>query len=227
MRSRLEFFFDCSSPWTYLAFHRIQPIALEVGAEILWRPILVGGVFNAINQDVYTERAKIGDRLAEGQASAAGRKARYYFKDLADWSRLTGLAIGQPPVFPVNSVKVMRACYVAAEHDRLVAFARAAFEAYWGELKDISQDDVVASIARRAGLDEREILEKIVTPHYKQKLRDATDELMARGGFGSPTIFVEGDDLYFGNDRLEVVADALRRRSNASVERSIIQEAEA
>ena len=227
MRTRLEFFFDCSSPWTYLAFHRIQPIALEVGAEILWRPILVGGVFNAINQDVYTERAKIGDRLAQGQTSAAGRKARYYFKDLADWSRLTGLAIGQPPIFPVNSVKVMRGCYVAAEHDRLVAFARAAFEAYWGELKDISQDDVVASVAQQAGLDECEVLEKIVTPHYKQKLRDATDELMARGGFGSPTIFVDDDDLYFGNDRLEVVADALRRRLNVPVIRPITEEAEA
>ena len=167
------------------------------------------------------------DKWEVGQTSAAGRKARYYFKDLADWSRLTGLAIGQPPIFPVNSVKVMRGCYVAAEHDRLVAFARAAFEAYWGELKDISQDDVVASVAQQAGLDECEVLEKIVTPHYKQKLRDATDELMARGGFGSPTIFVDDDDLYFGNDRLEVVADALRRRLNVPVIRPITEEAEA
>jgi len=208
---RLEFFFDCSSPWTYLAFHRVQPIVEHTGAEIVWRPILVGGVFNAINRDVYEQRAKIPERLAQGETSAAGRKAKYYFKDLADWARSTGLVIGQPTVFPVNSVKVMRGCSVAAEHGRLVAFARAAFEAYWGNLADISQDHVVRGIAEQVGLDPDELLEKIAEPACKQRLRDATDELIARGGFGSPTMFVDGDDMYFGNDRLEVVAHALRR----------------
>ena len=70
--ARLEFFFDCSSPWTYLAFHRIQDVIRETGADVVWRPILVGGVFNAVNQDVYTERAKVGDRLSEG--ASVGRR---------------------------------------------------------------------------------------------------------------------------------------------------------
>lgn len=213
MSVRLEFFFDCSSPWTYLAFHRIQSIAAETDTPILWRPILVGGVFNAINQGVYTERAKIGDRLRQGEATAEGRKAKYYIKDLADWARLAGLEIGQPSVFPVNSVRVMRACFVAQEHGRLPNFARAAFEAYWGALKDISQDGVLTEITVQAGLDPDEIFQKIETEDYKHRLRQSTDELMERGGFGSPTIFVDGDDMYFGNDRLEVVADALRRRA--------------
>jgi 2-hydroxychromene-2-carboxylate isomerase len=208
---RLEFFFDCSSPWTYLAFHRVQPILRETGAEIVWRPILVGGVFNAINRDVYAQRAKIPERLAEGATSAAGRKARYYFKDLQDWARHTGLRIGQPEVFPVNSVKAMRGCFVAAERGRLVEFARAAFETYWGDLEDISRDDVLRRVATRAGLDPDELFEKIGSAEIKQKLRDSTDELIARGGFGSPTMFVDGDDMYFGNDRLELVAGALRR----------------
>ncbi len=210
---RLEFFFDCSSPWTYLAFHRIQSVAAETDTTILWRPILVGGVFNAINPGVYTERAKIGDRLRQGETTAEGRKAKYYIKDLADWARLSDLKIGQPSVFPVNSVRVMRACFVAEEHGRLIPFARAAFEAYWGELKDLSQDDVLMEIAGKAGLDAEEIFKKIVTPDYKQRLRNTTDELMERGGFGSPTIFIDESDMYFGNDRLEVVADVLRRRA--------------
>ena len=209
--ARLEFFFDCSSPWTYLAFHRVQPIVRETGAEVVWRPILVGGVFNAINRDVYAQRAQIPSRLAEGETSAAGRKARYYFKDLQDWARLTGLRIGQPEVFPVNSVKAMRGCIVAGERGRLVPFARAAFEAYWGELRDISRDEVLREVAARAGLDADELFEKIGSAEVKQQLRSATDELIARGGFGSPTMFVDGDDLYFGNDRLELVAAALRR----------------
>ena len=196
--ARLEFFFDCSSPWTYLAFHRIEDLAAETGAELRWRPILVGGVFNAVNRSVYEQRA---------QPIAA--KLRYYAKDLADWARLYGIRIGSPPVFPVNSVKVMRGCFVAEEHDRLPAFARAVFESYWGDLEDVSEDRIVEGIAQRVGLDPAELFEKIRSPAYKQKLRANTDELIERGGYGSPTMFVDGDDMYFGNDRLPLVREAL------------------
>jgi 2-hydroxychromene-2-carboxylate isomerase len=198
--AKLEFFFDCSSPWTYLAFHRVQPLAAEAGAELVWRPILVGGVFNEVNQSVYEQRA-----------NPVPAKARYYAKDLRDWARHVGIRIGNPTVFPVNSVKAMRACLVADEERRLPAFARAVFEAYWGEDCDISKDEVVAELAARAGLDPAEVLAKIASPAYKEKLRRNTDELVARGGFGSPTLFVDGDDMYFGNDRLELVRAALSR----------------
>jgi len=96
----IEFFFDCSSPWTYLAFHNIQPLAKELGVEIAWRPILVGGIFNTVNPSVYAQRE-----------TPVPLKARYMKKDLADWTRSAGLAIKMPPtVFPVNSVKAMRGC---------------------------------------------------------------------------------------------------------------------
>jgi 2-hydroxychromene-2-carboxylate isomerase len=91
----IEFFFDCSSPWTYLAFHNIQPMAAELGVPIAWRPILVGGIFNTVNPSVYASR--------ENPVPA---KATYMRKDLADWARAGGLKIVFPPrVFPVNSVK--------------------------------------------------------------------------------------------------------------------------
>jgi 2-hydroxychromene-2-carboxylate isomerase len=207
---KLEFFFDCSSPWTYLAFHRVQPIIRETGAIIEWRPILVGGVFNEVNQEVYERRAQIPDNLAAGPDSGPGRKAGYYFKDLADWARLTGLEIGQPEVFPVNSVKAMRGCLVAAESGRGVEFATAVFSAYWGGLKDISQDIVLRDVALSVGLDADATLGMLSSTEHKQRLRDNTDELIDRGGFGSPTMFVDGDDMYFGNDRLELVAAALK-----------------
>jgi len=196
--SKLEFFFDCSSPWTYLAFHRIGDLAAEAGAELVWRPILVGGVFNAVNPSVYEQRA-----------NPVPAKARYYAKDLGDWARHYGLRIGMPSVFPVNSVKAMRGALVADEKQRLPAYAGAVFEKYWGDLEDISRDEVLAGIVNRTGLDRDEFFRKIAAPEYKAKLRANTEELIARGGFGSPTIFVNREDMYFGNDRLVLVREAL------------------
>jgi 2-hydroxychromene-2-carboxylate isomerase len=194
----LEFFFDCSSPWTYLAFENVQPLAAQYDVQLQWRPILVGGVFNAVNQSVYQNRA-----------SPVPAKARYYVKDLADWARYSGVTIGQPPVFPVNSVKAMRGAFVALENDCLVPYARRVFHRYWSELEDISQDSVLASIVDACGLDRSEFFAKITSTPYKEKLRINTESLIERGGFGSPTMFLDGDDMYFGNDRLALVAAKL------------------
>ncbi|HEY1878841.1 MAG TPA: 2-hydroxychromene-2-carboxylate isomerase [Caulobacteraceae bacterium] len=196
----VEFFFDCSSPWTYLAFENIRPLAADVGAKIVWRPFLVGGVFNTINPSVYQSRA-----------TPVPAKARYMLKDVQDWARHAGLRIRFPPtVFPVNSVKAMRACLVLEREGRLVAFARAIFEAYWSDDQDISQDEVLAAICDEVGVG-RDVLEKAAAPEIKDRLRANTDELVARGGFGSPTMFVAGDDMFFGNDRLPLVRAALLR----------------
>lgn len=206
--ARLEFFFDCSSPWTYLAFHRVQSLVREIGAEVAWRPILVGGVFNAVNRDLYEQRSRLVSALAEEESSGARRKAAYYMQDLQAWARLAGLRIGQPSVFPVNSVRAMRACFVAEEHGLLVPWVTAVFETYWGDLADISQREVLDRVATTVGLDPGEMAEKIESAPYKAKLRENTDEVIARGGFGSPTMFV-GDEMFFGNDRLELVRAAL------------------
>ena len=197
----IEFFFDCSSPWTYLAFENIQPMAAELGVEIAWRPILVGGIFNSINPSVY-----------ESRRAPVPAKARYSGKDLQDWARLTGLKIKMPPsVFPVNSVKVMRGCMVLAQEGKMIPFARAAFEAYWGADQDISQDEVIAELCAEAGVDAAGLFAAIADQGVKDQLKANTDEVMARGGFGSPTIFVNGADMYFGNDRLPLVRAAVER----------------
>jgi len=200
----IEFFFDCSSPWTYLAFHNIQPLAKEFGADIVWRPILVGGIFNTINPSVYAQR--------EHPVEA---KVAYQKKDMADWARSAGIAIKmRPTVFPVNSVKAMRGCiWLGQESDQhMVPFARAVFEAYWGADKDISQDAVLTEICKGLNIDPAKFFAGIGDQAIKDQLKANTDEVMARGGFGSPTIFVDKTDMYFGNDRLPLVREALLRR---------------
>jgi 2-hydroxychromene-2-carboxylate isomerase len=196
----IEFFFDCSSPWTYLAFHNIQPLAKEFGAEISWRPILVGGIFNTINPSVYASREKPVDA-----------KVNYMKKDMADWARSSGLAIKmRPTVFPVNSVKAMRGCIWLGKE--MVPFARAVFEIYWGEDKDISQDAVLTEVCKSVGVDPQKFFAGISEQSIKDQLKANTDEVMVRGGFGSPTIFIDKIDMYFGNDRLPLIREALQRR---------------
>lgn len=199
--TKLEFFFDCSSPWSYLGFHNIQSVAGEFDVPIIWRPIIVGGVFNAVNQGVY-----------EMRANPVPQKAAYQEKDLADWARVAGLEILHlPTIFPVNSVKAMRGCIYADEEGLLVPFARAVCEAYWRDDRDIADDAVLAEMCDAAGIDRQAFFEKIATQEYKDKLRANTDELIARGGFGSPTTFIDDTDMYFGNDRMAVIRAALER----------------
>lgn len=200
MGKKLEFFYDCSSPWTYLCFTKIEETAKRHQANLVWRPILVGGVFNAVNQSVY-----------ESRSNPVKAKARYYNKDLQDWARLYRLKIGQPTVFPVNSVKAMRGAFVAHEHGKISPYSRQVFESYWGDDRDISKDDVLREIVAGVGLDQKEFFDKIGSQDYKDKLRSSTEELIERGGFGSPTMFVDSSSMFFGNDRLPLVEVELDR----------------
>ena len=200
----IEFFFDCSSPWTYLAFHNIQPLAAELTEPIQWRPVLVGGIFNAVNPSVYAQREK-----------PVPAKAAYMLKDMQDWANEAGLKIIMPPrVFPVNSVKAMRGCLWLEPQGKLLAFASAVFEAYWSREEDISQDAVLLKICQAIGVDGAEFLAGIAQPAIKEQLKSNTEEVIRRGGFGSPTMFL-GEDMYFGNDRLALLKAAILRQRKA------------
>ena len=198
----IELFFDLTSPWTWLAVHNLVPLAERHGAEIVWRPILVGGVFNAVNRAVY-----------EARANPVPAKARYYDKDLQDWARLAGLEIHFPPAcgHPVNAVLAMRCALAMQARGKLVPFVFAAFDALWAHERDLADPEVLAPLIADCGEDPLDVLGAAGSEPIKAQLRVNTDELIARGGFGSPTMFVSGDDIYFGNDRLPLVEAALIR----------------
>ena len=207
----IEFFFDCSSPWTYLAFHNLQPLAAELGVAVQYKPVLVGGIFNTVNPSVYAQRENV-----------VPLKRDYMIKDLRDWSREAGLHIIFPPtIFPVNSVKAMRGCIWLERLDRLedkdsgnarfLRYTAAVFKAYWTDDLDISNDAVLVQICRDVGVDPDAFLAGIAQPAIKEEFKANTDEAIRRGAFGSPTFFVNGEDMYFGNDRLALVRAAVLR----------------
>lgn len=200
----IEFFFDCSSPWTYLAFRNIQPLAAELKETVNWRPVLVGGIFNSVNQGIYAAREDMNSP-----------KNRYMLKDVRDSAREANLTITFPPtVFPVNSVKAMRGCLWiaqdAAAQPQYLAFVEAVFAAYFSRDQDISQDDVLAALCSQVGISADAFLAGIARPDIKEQLKANTEEAIGRGAFGSPTFFV-GNDMYFGNDRLPLVRSAVLR----------------
>ena len=201
----VDFYFDLSSPWTCLAFHNIQPIIKDNGADIIWKPFLVGGVFNAVNQDVYAARENPDNRTFV-----------HSFRVLKDWAALAGLPMNFPSEHhPVKSVHAMRLC-CALEDDQaaLHKFATAAFNAYYGDQRNLDDPEVLIAIANEVGLDGTTLAAQTQDQAIKDRLRANTEAAIARGAYGSPSIFVpfgEGERMYFGNDQLPLVNWAIKQ----------------
>ena len=194
----IEYFFDCSSPWTYLSFRGILELRDKKDFEIIWKPILVGGIFNSINPSVY-----------ESRKNPVEEKLKYSQKDLKDWAKLRNLEINWPTIFPINSVKAMRGAFHFIERNTLEDYLESVFSDYWTHGKDISNIDTLLQIVNKIGEDQEQYLKVVNSEEAKQKLIENTQELMERGGFGSPTFFVNGDDMYFGNDRIQLLENIL------------------
>ena len=202
MGTRVEFFFDLSSPWTCLAFHNLPAVLARTGASALYRPILVGGVFNAVNPAIYAAREQ-----------ADSRRMQHGWKVLKDWARLADVPMNFPSQWhPAKSVAAMRfAAALEDDQPALVRFARAAFASYFDRQENLDDPDVLEAVAAAEGLDGAAIRAAAGSDAVKARLRANTDEVVARGGYGSPTIFVDGEDMYFGNDQLPLVEAALKR----------------
>jgi 2-hydroxychromene-2-carboxylate isomerase len=198
--AEIEFFFDLSSPWTCLAFRNVQPIVAETGARLRWRPFLVGGVFNAVNQSVYA-----------GREDPGAPKNRHVFKWLKDWARLAGVPMNFPsPHHPLKSVKAMRLCCALEDRQEdLFRFADHAFTAYFRDQRNLDDPAVLAAVATECGFDGVALVARSEAPDVKDRLRANTQEAIDRGAFGSPTIFVDRTGIYFGNDQLPLVRQAL------------------
>jgi len=199
MTNKLEFFYDCSSPWTYLAFEGIEPLSKRQNYQLIWKPILVGGIFNLTNPSVY-----------ESRSNPVKEKLAYSQKDMKDWSKVRGLEFNWPDIFPINSVKAMRGSFFAINEGLVVEYSREVFRSYWTDGKDISNTDVLSEIVESLGMDAVKFLEFIDEDKTKEALKKNTQELIERGGFGSPTIYLNETDMYFGNDRLHLIEELIK-----------------
>jgi len=191
---KLEFFFDLSSPYSYMAATQLQPLADKTGAEVVWRPMVLGAVFKATGNEM---------------PARVPHKARWMGNDLLRWAEHYGVPWRMSSHFPANTIKAMR--LVLVDDARAAAVALAGFRAMWAEDRDLTDDAELRRIAEMGGLDPAAALQAIENPAVKERLRANTDEAVARGAFGAPTIFV-GDELFWGNDRLHFVEAALRRK---------------
>ena len=192
----IEFYFDCSSPWTYLAFIEILPLSQRQNIKIIWKPILVGGVFNLVNQDVYQFREKPNPL-----------KLAYSNHDLNLWVKIRKTEIFIPKIFPINSVNAMRGCLFAITKNRLPEFAEQVFKSYWSKGSDISKVNLLQDIAKKLNLNPLDFKNYIESFEAKELLIKNTEELIRRGGFGSPTLYYN-KHMFFGNDRLSLFEES-------------------
>ncbi|MEO8123096.1 MAG: 2-hydroxychromene-2-carboxylate isomerase [Burkholderiales bacterium] len=197
MTKTVEFFFDVGSPTTYLAWTQLPAIARETGAQISWRPMLLGGVFKAT-----------------GNASpvTVPAKGRWMGGDIARFARRYGVPFTFNPNFPINTLTLMRgaAGLQLRQPERLAAYLDAVFRALWVDAVDFNQAPEIARVLDAAGFDADPFVALVGDPEVKAELIATTEEAVARGVFGAPSFFV-GGHLFFGQDRLDFVREALTR----------------
>ncbi len=195
MAHTLEIYWDFSSPFAYLGATQAKALAERTGATLVWRPMLLGGLFKSIGQELVPLN------------TWSDAKRRYYFEDMNRWAEFWGVPLNFPAVFPVNSIKALRA-YIALPEERRDAFRDAVFRAYWAEGRDIGDEAVLSEYL---GDDAAQVLARTNDPEVKKALVDATKHAESAGVFGAPTWVVDGTELYWGQDRIPLVERALRR----------------
>ncbi|WP_417313267.1 2-hydroxychromene-2-carboxylate isomerase [Ectopseudomonas khazarica] len=197
MSKTVEFFFDLGSPASYLAHTQLPALCRDCGAALVYRPMLLGGVFQAT-----------------GNASPAmiPAKGRYMIRDLARYAERYGVPMRFNPHFPINTLTLMRLLVAVQLHqpELLDDALQALFQATWVDGVNMGDPARVAEVLAAAGLDAAALQQQIGEPAVKEALKATTEEAVRRGVFGAPTCFV-GDDMYFGQDRLDFVREALSR----------------
>jgi len=194
MVKQVEFYFDVGSPYSYLAYKALPAIAAAHGAQIVWRPMLLGGVFKATGNH----------SPAENPA-----KSKWMHQDLQRWAAHYGAAFKRNPHFPINTMVLMRgAAGMQLRGPDLPKYLEAIFHAMWSEPRNLGEAAELAAVLRQAGFDADAFHALVNDPEVKDQLRKNTEAAVARGVFGAPTFFV-GEQMHWGQDRLEFVAAAL------------------
>ncbi len=191
-----EFWFDFGSPAAYLASTQIAAIEAATGARAVWRPMLLGGVFQATGNH---------------SPATIPAKGRYTFIDFDRFARRYGVPLRYNPHFPINTLLLMRGAVGMQLRDpeRFADYCAAMFQAIWVESLDMNDASVVGQALHRAGFEPQSLLALTQEPDVKAALKAATEEAVARGVFGAPTFFV-GDQMFWGQDRIDFLKEALQ-----------------
>ena len=196
MTARIEFFWDCVSSYSYVASTQIERVAGAAGAVVQWRPFLLGAVFQATGN---TPPARLP------------AKARYLFEDMRRLGRYYGIPVRQPEPFPTSTLLAQRVATAAGNDGEL---ARSLCRQYWGLGRDINDPAVLREAITEAGRDASELLAAARSDAVRTRLRETTDEAVARGAFGAPTMFV-GEAMFWGCDRFDLLRAHLDGRLSA------------
>ena len=195
MSKTVEFFFDLGSPASYLAWTQLPALCERHDAQLVYRPMLLGGVFQAT-----------------GNASPAmvPAMARYVFADFQRYAKRYGVTLAFPPGFPINTLGLMRGTVAVQlyQPERFEAYLNAVFPAMWVHKRNLGDPQVLTAVLQEAGFDPQQYQAWTGDPQVKAALKEATEEAVHRGVFGAPTCFV-GEQMFFGQDRLEFVVEAL------------------
>jgi 2-hydroxychromene-2-carboxylate isomerase len=193
MTKAVEFLFDFGSPTSYLAYKQLPKIASRHGARIEWTPILLGGVFKATGN---TSPAMVP------------AKARYMNNDLARFAKRYNVVLNFNTHFPVNTLTLMRGAVAYQATNQFDLYIDAMFDAMWSHPRNLNDPGEVAHVLRDIGIKADDFLSRVERADAKERLKANTDEAIARGVFGAPTFFVNGE-MFFGQDRLDFVEEAL------------------
>ncbi|PUA42089.1 disulfide bond formation protein DsbA [Pseudomonas protegens] len=195
MSQKVEFFFDLGSPTSYLAYTQLPNICAQTGSQLEYYPMLLGGVFKST-----------------GNASpiSVPAKGRYMLQDLARFARRYQVELNFNPHFPINTLLLMRAATGVQWHmpERFVEFIDCLFRALWVDKRNLNDAATVTQVLEQGGFDPQQILDLSHDEQVKARLKDNTDQALQRGVFGAPSMFV-GNQLFFGQDRLDFVREAL------------------
>ena len=194
MAKSVDFYFDYGSPTTYLAWTQLPAIAKRTGATVNYKPILLGGVFQAT-----------GNRSPVEVAA----KGKYMFEDLKWFAARYGVKYQRNAHFPINTLNLMRGALAALRDGSFTPYSDAIFKAIWVDDVNMNEAAEIGKVLAGAGLDAQKVIAATQEPAIKEALKSATEEAVKRGVFGAPTFFV-GEHMHFGQDRLPYVEDLLR-----------------
>jgi 2-hydroxychromene-2-carboxylate isomerase len=200
MPPTLDFYYDVGSPNCYIAHVRLPEILARTGATLSLKNMLLGGVFQATGN-----RSPVENKL----------KAPNSLRDMMRYIGKYRIPFRMNPHFPINTLKMMRGAVVAEEEGYLARYNDAIYAAMWRDGLDMGQEAVLIDVLGTAGLDGGHIVARAAEDAVKGRLKAYTEAAVARGVFGAPTFFVD-DELFFGQDRLDFVEDALHGRSYLS-----------